>query len=106
MLGVPFVEIKPLTITPCYIRHTIGTIDTQPCVAPVAKLITVSLPTSFPGLTAGQQCMDLWAASTAKYPQQMVGTYEFWVDARDVTVEQLKHTTNIMPEAGSGRLLA
>lgn len=88
--GVRFAEIKPLAITPCYIRHTLGTTDTQPCVAPVAKLMPVSLPTSFTGLSTGQQHTDLWTAFAADYPLQMVDTYGIWVDARGVIMEQLK----------------
>lgn len=68
MPGVPFVEIKPLTITPCYIQHRIGTIDSLPCTAVIAELMPVFLPISFTGLPIGQQYIDLWAAFTAEYP--------------------------------------
>lgn len=46
--------------------------------------------------------MDLWVVLTTKYPEHMVSVYDFWIDARNVTMDEVKQW-NHRPEVDTIR---
>ena len=71
-------------------QPTIGSLDCWPCTVSVHELAPDMLPAVFPGLSLGQQHLDLWTALTAHYGTEMDAVYDFWTRARGITMDDLR----------------